>query len=169
MLSVSRTISLAPVCGSGTKAYSKHTDEALRMAHFFVPFRACSTCCSSTLLSTRFAGEEIYYAGVEPTPSFLLASIWLVVALQKAHGRLNTFERLNNELEEISLSITVVEFCHPALTKQIGCDKHTESRNRLICCYEYSNSIPHIAARNRSIHVYSLFFCLESLTALVDH
>jgi len=90
------------------------------------------------LLSPRFAGEEAYYAGVEPTPSFYA----ILAALQNAHGRLLPCDRLHNEPIGICLSI-FLEFSHPALSKQIGWNKHDEMRKRLIT--PTADSIPHLA------------------------
>ena len=134
---------LTSYSGSGAKAYSKDTDEALRMAHFFVPFSYMDYMLQHhdgyPLLSPRFAGEEAYYAGVEPTPNFYA----ILAALQNARGRrLVPTHRLDDEPEGFCGSITF-EFSHPALGRQIGWDKHNEMRNRLIT--PTAESIPHLA------------------------
>lgn len=129
--------------GSGTKGYTKDTDEALRTAHFFVPFSYMHYMLQHhdgyPLLSPRFAGEEAYYAGVEPTPSLYA----ILAALQNSKYRRLYSVRLHDEPKEICLSITLGEFSHPALSEQIGWEKHDEMRKRLIT--PTADSIPHLA------------------------
>lgn len=131
-----------------SRSYCKDTDEALRMAHFFVPFSYMDYMLQHhdgyPLLSPRFAGEEAYYAGVEPTPSFYA----ILAALQNARGRPLVPNRLDRRLVH-RLDSEPKEICgkvmlgHPALSKQIGWDKHNEMRNRLIT--PTAESIPHLA------------------------
>ena len=58
---------------STTSGYRKHTDKALRMAHFFVPFPYMQYILRQydgyPLFSPRSANKEAYHASIEPTPS----------------------------------------------------------------------------------------------------